>query len=86
MQGFKKATVAAAIGAAAVLVLSACGTTGGGGGSDETFKIAYQGPLTGDNAAYGSYATGGIEVALADYVRGVPRRPDRRGRLWRHPG
>jgi branched-chain amino acid transport system substrate-binding protein len=75
MQGFKKATVAAAIGAAAVLVLSACGTTGGGGGSDETFKIAYQGPLTGDNAAYGSYATGGIEVALADYYEAYPDGP-----------
>jgi branched-chain amino acid transport system substrate-binding protein len=75
MQGFKKATVAAAIGAAAVLVLSACGTTGGGGGSDETFKIAYQGPLTGDNAAYGSYATAGIEVALADYAEAYPDGP-----------
>ena len=75
MQGFKKVTVAAAIGAAAALVLSACGTTGGGGGSDETFKIAYQGPLTGDNAAYGSYATAGIEVALADYAEQFPDGP-----------
>lgn len=74
MQGFKKASVVAAIGAVAVLVLSACGTTGGGG-SGETFKIAYQGPLTGDNAAYGSYATAGIEVALADYYAAYPDGP-----------
>ena len=78
MQGFKKASVAAAIGVSAVLVLSACGTTGGstgGGGSDETYKIAYQGPLSGDNAAYGSYATAGIEVALADYEAAYPDGP-----------
>ena len=78
MQGFKKATVAAAVGLTAVLALSACGTTGGdtgGGGSDETVKIAYQGPLTGDNAAYGSYATAGIEVALADYAEQFPDGP-----------
>lgn len=78
MQGFKKVTVAAAVGLTAVLALSACGTTGGdtgGGGSDETVKIAYQGPLTGDNAAYGSYATAGIEVALADYAEQFPDGP-----------
>lgn len=77
MQGFKKASIAAAVGLTAALALSACGTTGGdtGGGSDETFKIAYQGPLTGDNAAYGSYATAGIEVALADYAEEYPDGP-----------
>lgn len=77
MQGFKKASIAAAVGLTAALALSACGTTGGdtGGGSDETFKIAYQGPLTGDNAAYGSYATAGIEVALADYAEQYPDGP-----------
>lgn len=77
MQGFKKASIAAAIGVSAALVLSACGTTGGstGGGSDETFKIAYQGPLSGDNAAYGAYATAGIEVALADYAEAYPDGP-----------
>jgi branched-chain amino acid transport system substrate-binding protein len=77
MQGFKKVTIAAAVGLTAALALSACGTTGGdtGGGSDETFKIAYQGPLTGDNAAYGSYATAGIEVALADYAEQYPDAP-----------
>jgi branched-chain amino acid transport system substrate-binding protein len=77
MQGFKKVTIAAAVGLTAALALSACGTTGGdtGGGSDETFKIAYQGPLTGDNAAYGSYATAGIEVALADYAEQFPDAP-----------
>ncbi|WP_395640251.1 branched-chain amino acid ABC transporter substrate-binding protein [Pseudolysinimonas sp.] len=77
MQGFKKVTVAAAVGLTAVLALSACGTTGGdtGGGSGEAFSIAYQGPLTGDNAAYGSYATAGIEVALADYAEAYPDGP-----------
>jgi len=78
MQGFKKVSIAAAVGLTAALALSACGTTGGdtgGGGSDETYSIAYQGPLTGDNAAYGSYATAGIEVALADYAEQYPDGP-----------
>lgn len=77
MQGFKKAAIATAVGLTAALALSACGTTGGdtGGGSGETVKIAYQGPLTGDNAAYGSYATAGIEVALADYAEQYPDGP-----------
>jgi branched-chain amino acid transport system substrate-binding protein len=77
MQGFKKAAIATAVGLTAALALSACGTTGGdtGGGSGDTFKIAYQGPLTGDNAAYGSYATAGIEVALADYAEQYPDGP-----------
>ena len=79
MQGFKKVSIAAAVGLTAALALSACGTTGGdtgGGGSAESVKIAYQGPLTGDNAAYGSYATGGIEVALADYREQYPDGPE----------
>jgi branched-chain amino acid transport system substrate-binding protein len=76
MQGFKKAAIATAVGLTAALALSACGTTGGStGGDGETFKIAYQGPLTGDNAAYGSYATAGIEVALADYAEMYPDGP-----------
>ena len=80
MQGFKKASIAAAVGLTAALALSACGTTGGDtggdGGSAESVKIAYQGPLTGDNAAYGSYATAGIEVALADYKDKYPDGPE----------
>jgi branched-chain amino acid transport system substrate-binding protein len=77
MQGFKKVSIAAAVGLTAALALSACGTTGGdtGGGSDEAYSIAYQGPLTGDNAAYGSYAKAGIEVALADYAEQYPDGP-----------
>lgn len=77
MKGFKKVSIAAAVGLTAALALSACGTTGGdtGGGSGEAFKIAYQGPLTGDNAAYGSYAKAGIEVALADYNEKYPDGP-----------
>ncbi|QEO09287.1 branched-chain amino acid ABC transporter substrate-binding protein [Protaetiibacter larvae] len=82
MKGFKKASIVAAIGVSAALILTACGTTGGDGGggdggkSGETFKIAYQGPLSGDNAAYGTYATAGIEVALADYKKAYPDGPN----------
>lgn len=78
MRGIKAGALVAA-GLAAVVTLSGCGTTGGttspsGGGSTEV-TLGYQGPLTGDNAAYGSYAKAGIEVALADYNKKYPDGP-----------
>lgn len=81
MSVFKKGAIAGiALAGVAALGLAGCGTTGapGGdstGGSTETVKIAYQGPLTGDNAAYGTYAKAGIEVALADYAEAYPDGP-----------
>lgn len=80
MKGFTRASLAAVVAAAAALALAACGTTGGttSTGKDlstTTVKLAYQGPLTGDNAAYGSYAKAGIEVALADYEKAYPKGP-----------
>jgi branched-chain amino acid transport system substrate-binding protein len=73
MKGFKKASIAIAIGVSAAIALAGCGTTGGA--STGAYKIAYQGPLTGDNSAYGSYAKAGIEVALADYTAANPNGP-----------
>ncbi|MDM4761440.1 branched-chain amino acid ABC transporter substrate-binding protein [Galbitalea sp. SE-J8] len=82
MKGFTKASAAVAVGIAAAISLAACGTTadapgdgGSTGGSTETYKIAYQGPLTGSNAAYGTYSRAGIEVALADYAAKYPDGP-----------
>jgi branched-chain amino acid transport system substrate-binding protein len=39
-------------------------TTGGGGDLTGDFKIAYQGPLTGDNAALGVNMVRGVELAI----------------------
>jgi branched-chain amino acid transport system substrate-binding protein len=54
------------------LALSACGSddssgdTGGGGGDGTTFKIAYQGPLSGPNADLGINMENGVKLAVKD--------------------
>ncbi|GAA1919461.1 branched-chain amino acid ABC transporter substrate-binding protein [Streptomyces sodiiphilus] len=51
------------------LALTACGSedgddNGGGGGGSATYKIAYQGPLSGDNVALGENMQNGIQLAI----------------------
>jgi branched-chain amino acid transport system substrate-binding protein len=56
------------------LALSACGSDdssggnggGGGGGDSTTFKIAYQGPLSGPNAQLGINMENGVKLAIKD--------------------
>ncbi|MGP4114041.1 branched-chain amino acid ABC transporter substrate-binding protein [Streptomyces sp. 4N509B] len=47
--------------AASALLLSACG---GGSGGGDTIKIAYQGPLSGDNVGLGENMERGIQLAI----------------------
>ena len=76
MKGIRVGSLLAA-GIATAVVLAGCAapTPTPEEGSTETFSIGYQGPLTGDNAAFGSYARAGIEVALADYYEAYPDGP-----------
>jgi branched-chain amino acid transport system substrate-binding protein len=77
MRGIRVGSLFAAS-VAAVVVLSGCSTVApeeGDGGSAESFQIAYQGPITGGDAKYGSYAKAGIEVAIADYAEQNPDGP-----------
>jgi len=78
MKGMRVGSLFAAS-VAAVVVLAGCGTAtptdDGGEGSTESFQIAYQGPITGGDAKYGSYAKAGIEVAIADYAEQNPDGP-----------
>lgn len=51
------------------MALSACGGGGGdagsgGGNSKKTYKIAFQGPISGDNAAIGENEGKGVELAI----------------------
>jgi branched-chain amino acid transport system substrate-binding protein len=53
--------------AAGALVLTACGSDDGDegdGGGGTTYKIAYQGPLSGDNVALGENMQNGIQLAI----------------------
>ncbi len=53
--------------AAGALALTACGGGGGndaGGEGQKTFTIAFQGPLSGDNAAIGENEANGVELAV----------------------
>jgi branched-chain amino acid transport system substrate-binding protein len=72
---FKGAAVGLALVSAAALTLSGCSSVAETPASTESFKIAYQGPLTGPDAKYGGYAKAGIEVALADYEAAYPDGP-----------
>jgi branched-chain amino acid transport system substrate-binding protein len=78
MRGIRVGSLFAAS-VAAVVVLSGCSTVapeeGDDTGSGESFQIAYQGPITGGDAKYGSYAKAGIEVAIADYAEQFPDGP-----------
>ncbi len=64
-----KLAIPVAIGA---LALTACGSDdgdsngGGGGGGGTTYKIAYQGPLSGDNVALGENMQNGIQLAITE--------------------
>ncbi|TDC24147.1 branched-chain amino acid ABC transporter substrate-binding protein [Streptomyces sp. 8K308] len=49
---------------AGALVLTACGDDGGGGGGGTTYKIAYQGPLSGQNVGLGENMQNGIQLAI----------------------
>ncbi|MDT0344702.1 branched-chain amino acid ABC transporter substrate-binding protein [Streptomyces litchfieldiae] len=51
------------------LVLTACGSDdegGDGSGGGTTYKIAYQGPLSGDNVALGENMQNGIQLAIKE--------------------
>lgn len=60
--------------AVGALALTACGSddgggdggNGGGGGDGATFKIAYQGPLSGPNADLGVNMENGVKLAIKD--------------------
>ncbi|MCE7081933.1 branched-chain amino acid ABC transporter substrate-binding protein [Streptomyces sp. ST2-7A] len=59
-----KLAIPVAIGA---LALTACGSDDGGGGGDASgsvFKIAYQGPLSGDNVDLGINMENGVKLAI----------------------
>ncbi|MDT7538859.1 MAG: branched-chain amino acid transport system substrate-binding protein, partial [Actinomycetota bacterium] len=57
------------------LALTACGSSSGGssssGGGKKTYTIAYQGPLSGDNAQLGINMDNGVKLAL-DQAKGLP--------------
>ncbi|MCU1591295.1 MAG: Extracellular ligand-binding receptor [Frankiales bacterium] len=58
------------------LALTACGSSSGGsssssGGGKKTYTIAYQGPLSGDNAQLGINMDNGVKLALAQ-ATGLP--------------
>ncbi len=56
--------------AAGALLLTGCGSdddeggSGGNGGGGETYKIAYQGPLSGQNVALGENMQNGVQLAI----------------------
>lgn len=51
--------------AAGALLLTACGSDDGdGGGGGDTYKIAYQGPLSGQNVALGENMENGVQLAI----------------------
>ncbi|TNM29525.1 branched-chain amino acid ABC transporter substrate-binding protein [Streptomyces sedi] len=50
--------------AAGALLLTACGSDDDGGGGGTTYKIAFQGPLSGQNVALGENMENGIELAI----------------------
>ena len=53
--------------AVGALALTACGGSsdgGGGGGGKKTYTIAYQGPLSGDNAQLGINMDNGVKLAI----------------------
>lgn len=58
-----KLAIPVAIGA---LVLSACGGDSGDSGGGTTYKIAYQGPLSGKNVALGENMERGVELAIEE--------------------
>jgi branched-chain amino acid transport system substrate-binding protein len=57
------------------LALTACGSSSGGssssGGGKKTYTIAYQGPLSGDNAQLGINMDNGVKLAIAQ-ATGLP--------------
>lgn len=66
-------TKLAALGVAGALALSACGSNSGGGGldnggdkanTDATYTIAFEGPLSGDNAQLGINELNGVKLAI----------------------
>jgi branched-chain amino acid transport system substrate-binding protein len=50
--------------AVAILALAGCGGSGGGSSQDTTVTFAVMGPFTGDNAAYGTNLSRGVELAV----------------------
>ncbi|RMI46497.1 branched-chain amino acid ABC transporter substrate-binding protein [Streptomyces triticirhizae] len=53
--------------AAGALLLTACSDDGdGGGGGGDTYKIAYQGPLSGQNVALGENMENGVQLAIKE--------------------
>ncbi|SFC83353.1 branched-chain amino acid ABC transporter substrate-binding protein [Streptomyces aidingensis] len=53
--------------AVGALALTACSDDGDGGGGDgSTFKIAYQGPLSGDNVQLGVNMVNGVKLAIQE--------------------
>ena len=80
MSAFTRRTViaGAAVAGIAALALAGCSSTTSpttGPSSAASYKIAFEGPITGDSASDGAYQRAGIELALADYKAKYPSGP-----------
>ncbi|MCZ7413670.1 branched-chain amino acid ABC transporter substrate-binding protein [Streptomyces sp. WMMC897] len=60
---FLKLAAPLAVGA---LALTGCGSDSGGGGGGDTVRIAFQGPLSGDNVQLGTNMENGIKLAIEE--------------------
>lgn len=85
--GVRRAAILSTV-VASCVALAACSSSGskddgGGGTSGGTIKLAFEGPLTGDNGQYGQDQTQGMQLAVDQYnaAGGVPSGPNKGKKL-----